>query len=411
MKITQLSINHSIMIIISTYSRALYISIILFLSITILAQGVNEHMAMAKVCYSKHEYDKAVKYIDYVIKSKPNEGEAYLFKGKCKFELDMYNEALDNFNVAVNLLPQESENHYYKGMCEWKMKRYNAAIKSLDEALMFSPDNMLAYHYLGSIYYELQMFSVSKENFDKAVDFSPDLSQNMFSKQRLMEEYGEHYKFSIRNCNKDIKKNPTDSKYMFYRSLFKAMSGDNWGAYIDINKCIELSPNSSMYYFYRGFVNSNIKKFKESLEDLYKYLKKNPQDATAKVMIENIVEMTHIKIAFDDDEVDSQVFLATEKMPEFVGGMKEMYKFISAHIKYPSQAMEDGVEGRVIVSFIIDSKGDIRNIQIEKAIGGGCELEAMRVINLMPSWKPGKQNGKNVNVKYVMPIAFRLNPQ
>lgn len=107
--------------------------------------------------------------------------------------------------------------------------------------------------------------------------------------------------------------------------------------------------------------------------------------------------------------ITEQVFVVVEQMPEFAGGEQTMYKFISDQINYPSQARKEGIEGRVIVSFIVEKDGKITNVEILKGIGGGCDEEAMRVIEEMPNWNPGKQRGQAVRVQYRMPIKFNLN--
>lgn len=104
----------------------------------------------------------------------------------------------------------------------------------------------------------------------------------------------------------------------------------------------------------------------------------------------------------------TKTFIWVEEMPMFPGGENEMLKFIGKNIKYPSTARENNISGIVNISFIVDPKGDIKNIQLLRGIGGGCEEEAIRVIKTMPTWKPGKQNGQAVNVQFQLPISFTL---
>ncbi len=103
-----------------------------------------------------------------------------------------------------------------------------------------------------------------------------------------------------------------------------------------------------------------------------------------------------------------KTFIWVEEMPMFPGGENEMLKFISKNIKYPSNARENNIAGIVNISFIVDQKGEIKNIELLRGIGGGCEEEAIRVIKTMPTWKPGKQNGQAVNVQFQLPISFTL---
>ena len=104
----------------------------------------------------------------------------------------------------------------------------------------------------------------------------------------------------------------------------------------------------------------------------------------------------------------SEVFTFVEQMPEFPGGDKAMMDFISSNIKYPELAKENGVMGKVYVKFIVKADGNISDIVLLKGIGSGCDEEVLRVINLMPQWKPGKQNGVAVNVVYTLPVSFYL---
>jgi len=110
-----------------------------------------------------------------------------------------------------------------------------------------------------------------------------------------------------------------------------------------------------------------------------------------------------------EEEVEEQkIFLVVEEMPKFPGGEAEMYKFIGSIIEYPRLAKETGISGRVFVTFVVERDGKVTDVQILRGIGGGCDEEAIRVIQAMPRWSPGKQRGKPVRVQYRMPIKFTL---
>jgi protein TonB len=96
-------------------------------------------------------------------------------------------------------------------------------------------------------------------------------------------------------------------------------------------------------------------------------------------------------------------------MPEFVGGMDAWAKFLGKNLRYPVQARDEGIQGRVTVSFVVEKNGELSNVKVLKGIGYGCDEEAIRVIKKSPFWKPGFQNGRPVRVSYVMPIVFRLD--
>ena len=98
-----------------------------------------------------------------------------------------------------------------------------------------------------------------------------------------------------------------------------------------------------------------------------------------------------------------------DEMPEFKGGMKELMKYIAENIKYPDQAKADRLQGNVEVHFNINQNGKVENVEVQKATYQLLDAEASRVINAMPNWIPGKQDGKPVNVSFIIPIQFTLN--
>jgi protein TonB len=104
-----------------------------------------------------------------------------------------------------------------------------------------------------------------------------------------------------------------------------------------------------------------------------------------------------------------EIVTFAEQMPEFEGGQEEMMKYLSKNINYPPVARENGIEGRVILQFVVGTDGKISQIEILKKLGWGLEEEAVRVVKSMPPWRPGKQNGKPVYVKFTLPIVFKLN--
>jgi protein TonB len=110
----------------------------------------------------------------------------------------------------------------------------------------------------------------------------------------------------------------------------------------------------------------------------------------------------------EDDPDERTVFVIVEKMPSFPGGDAEMRKFISKNIRYPKISEENGVEGRVVVSFVVGRTGEITDIEIMKSVDKYLDAEAMRVVSAMPKWTPGEQRGKAVKVKYVLPVVFKL---
>ncbi|MDN5203584.1 energy transducer TonB [Fulvivirgaceae bacterium BMA10] len=125
-----------------------------------------------------------------------------------------------------------------------------------------------------------------------------------------------------------------------------------------------------------------------------------------------ITEETAIEeIVFDDapeEEVADEVFTIVEEQPTPDGGMGAFYKFVQKNMKYPSQARRMGIEGKVFVQFVVDKDGTITEVQAVKGIGAGCDEEAVRVLKSHPKWKPGKQRGRPVKVRMIIPITFKL---
>ena len=108
-------------------------------------------------------------------------------------------------------------------------------------------------------------------------------------------------------------------------------------------------------------------------------------------------------------EPDDKPFDVVEQMPSFPGGMEALMKFISENVKYPKEAEEKGLQGRVVVRYIIEKDGSISEVEIAKSVNEYLDAEAIRVVNAMPKWIPGKQKGENVRVKFTIPITFRLS--
>ncbi|MBQ3738239.1 MAG: M56 family metallopeptidase, partial [Bacteroidales bacterium] len=107
-------------------------------------------------------------------------------------------------------------------------------------------------------------------------------------------------------------------------------------------------------------------------------------------------------------EVDT-VYQIVEEMPKFPGGEKALMDYVSNNVKYPEEAKNKNIAGRVFVSFVVEKDGSIGEVKVLRGIGGGCDEEAVRVIKEMPKWKPGMQKGKPVRVNYMMPIFFKLD--
>ena len=103
-----------------------------------------------------------------------------------------------------------------------------------------------------------------------------------------------------------------------------------------------------------------------------------------------------------------EIFTVVESMPEYIGGDEARMSFLQENIKYPQLARESGIQGTVFVTFVVETNGSVTDVRVLRGIGGGCDEEAVRVVKIMPKWKPGMQRSKPVRVQFTMPIRFTL---
>ena len=122
------------------------------------------------------------------------------------------------------------------------------------------------------------------------------------------------------------------------------------------------------------------------------------QNAEEAIEVENVV--------VDDEQ--PEVYNVVEVDPEFPGGIEALYKYLAENITYPQQAKDSGIQGRVYVTFVVEKDGSITGAEVLRGIGGGCDEEALRVVNAMPKWTPGKQLGEPVRVQFNLPVVFKL---
>ncbi|NQX98007.1 MAG: TonB family protein [Flavobacteriales bacterium] len=131
----------------------------------------------------------------------------------------------------------------------------------------------------------------------------------------------------------------------------------------------------------------------------------NLDSTNTEVLDSNIIKVLDVET---DTIIDGEVFVIVEKMPEFPGGMKEMYMFLAKNIYYPREAKEQNIQGKVYVNFVVGKNGVLRDVKIIRGIHKSLDDEALRVIRIMPKWEPGIQRGKKVAVSYNLPISFKL---
>ena len=127
-------------------------------------------------------------------------------------------------------------------------------------------------------------------------------------------------------------------------------------------------------------------------------------EATDKTAITAVMQVASAK----EVEEETPVFFIVEDMPEFPGGDAALRAFIAQSVKYPTIAQENGIQGKVYVNFVVGKDGSITNAKIARGVDPSLDKEALRVVNSLPKWKPGKQGGKPVRVSYTVPINFVL---
>jgi periplasmic protein TonB len=130
--------------------------------------------------------------------------------------------------------------------------------------------------------------------------------------------------------------------------------------------------------------------------------------AQVEVKNEEVVEVVEVKEEVQEEDPEATPFVVVEEMPMYPGGDAELLKYIAEHTQYPEVAKENNIQGRVIVRFCVTSKGGVSQVSILKGVDSELDAEAIRVVNTLPAFKPGKQGGKPVPVWYMVPITFTL---
>lgn len=152
-----------------------------------------------------------------------------------------------------------------------------------------------------------------------------------------------------------------------------------------------------------------------------KEIQNNCWDGMRKSYLLSFVLLTFMSFPFSDVEAAQSVTVATETVagvsaedkdliqPYFPGGTPAVLNYLSKNIVYPAQAVTDKIEGKVVLQFTITKKGRIKDVEVIKSAHPLLDAEAVRVLERMPKWVPGKRDGKPINVKYALPVSFRLN--
>lgn len=121
-----------------------------------------------------------------------------------------------------------------------------------------------------------------------------------------------------------------------------------------------------------------------------------------------VVKYIPLEVEPENVPIEDEIFATAEKMPEFPGGSSALFQYLNKNIKYPVVPQEQGIQGRVIIQFVVDKDGTITNPVVVRSIDPYLDKEALRVIKAMPKWNPGIQGVRPVRVKYTVPVTFRL---
>ena len=136
---------------------------------------------------------------------------------------------------------------------------------------------------------------------------------------------------------------------------------------------------------------------------------KTRKNVSLKVALMMLVLLFSFMTSTAQTKKKNMVYDVVEVMPQYPGGQIAMMKYIMENIKYPKQAMKEGIQGRVTVSFIVEKDGRVSNVRLLRSVQPSLDKEAIRVVKSMPKWTPGKHNGKPVRVRFNLPVMFKLN--
>ena len=136
---------------------------------------------------------------------------------------------------------------------------------------------------------------------------------------------------------------------------------------------------------------------------------KTRKNVSLKVALMMLVLLFSFMTSTAQTKKNNMVFDVVEVMPQFPGGQIAMLQYLMKNIKYPEQAMKEGIQGRVTVRFIVEKDGSISDVKPVLSVHPLLNKEAVRVVKSMPKWSPGKQNGKPVRVRFIVPVMFKLN--
>ena len=172
-----------------------------------------------------------------------------------------------------------------------------------------------------------------------------------------------------------------------------------WGVFYDGDVVYALKPGKIAYYWPDVFYRLPDKNW----NDEFNILSDTKTSGTPEIRVE------YIDVEKEGEINPDAVYLVTEVSPEFPGGTQALLDYLKENVNYPAQCREAKIQGRVLVTFVVEKDGSIKNASVRKNVHPLLDAEALRVISAMPNWKPGMEHGTPVRVQYTVPVNFRLN--
>ncbi|WP_080054115.1 M56 family metallopeptidase [Spirosoma aerolatum] len=193
------------------------------------------------------------------------------------------------------------------------------------------------------------------------------------------------------------------------------LKNTNVGTTTDINgryRLTKIPKTASLVFSFVGFETTELEVNGRSSINANLRIQSNKLNEVVVVAYEPVSKPTSQTYTTNKAQSSStskgEIFTVVEQVPEFPGGMQALGLYLARNLRYPKEAQQNRIQGRVFVQFVVTQEGDVQNLRVLKGIGGGCDEEAVRVVSQMPKWNPGRQNGEAVAVQYNLPIQFQL---
>ncbi|TDO21492.1 M56 family metallopeptidase [Pedobacter duraquae] len=336
-----------------------------------------------------------------------NPGSAFTFFGKKSIDPNLPGQDTINAHEHIHIQQLHTADILFFeiiGIVTWfnpVIYFYKHAVKNIHEYLA---DDAAAAYIGDKEAYAMLLLS-------KAFGVNPSAITNSFFNKSLIKK-------RIIMLHKEKSRKTAILKYGLFVPLFSAMlilSSATLRRNEDIlNVTKQIPLNSPMQAFKEVLINESTPK-PSATDTVTKELNKPQiQHGYATVQAEPDLknsDLRSVEISRDTIADDIHNFSELDVVPSFPGGMRKFYAYVAKNIKYPTEAVQNNVEGRVILSFTVEKNGELTNIQVDRKAGSGLDEEAVRVLQASPFWTPGKMNDELVRVKYNIPISFVLNTE